>query len=122
MDTAPLIDLAPILGVVLGSMLAFTTAIMRYQHVDSTKSRDLIEQSRSENRELIEQSRSENRELIEQSQRENRELIEKVHGKLSGGLRDLREDLGYVRERLARIEGYLGCWPEPPHEGASAAA
>ena len=101
METVSLIDLAPMVGIVLGSMLAFTTAIMRYQHVDSTKSRD----------------------LIEQSGRENRELIEKVHVELSGGLSDVRGDLGDVRERLARIEGYLGGWPEPPpHDGAAEAA
>ncbi len=100
-----MVDLAPILGIVLGSMLAFTTAIMRYQHVDSTKTRDLVY------------------ELIETSSRENRELIEKVHLELSSGLGEVRGGLGEVRERLARIEGYLERWPKPPpHDGAAEAA
>lgn len=43
METVTLVDLAPILGVMVGSMLAFALAIMRYQHVDSLKNRELIE-------------------------------------------------------------------------------
>ena len=117
METASLMDLAPILGIVLGSMMTFTVAIMRFHHVDNSKLRDMIERSSQENRELI-----------EQSQRETRELIEKVHVELSGGLSDVRRDLGDVRrdlgevkERLARVEGYLGRWPEPPPlDGAAA--
>ena len=138
METVTLVDLAPILGIMLGSMLAFSTAIMRYQHVDSTKTRDLvhglienstrenrelIEKSSRENRELIEKSSRENRELIEKSSRENRELIEKVHLELSGGLDEVRGGLGELRERLARIEGYLERWPKPPpYDGAAEAA
>ena len=123
METVTLVDLAPILGIMLGSMLAFATAIMRYQHVDSTKTRDLVH-------ELIEKSSRENRELIEKSSRENRELIEKVHLELSGGLAEVRDELGRVwsvlgevKERLARVEGYLERWPKPPpHDGAAEAA
>ena len=137
METVTLVDLAPILGIMLGSMLAFATAIMRYQHVDSTKTRDLVY-------ELIERSSRENREQIEKSSRENRELIEKVHLELSGGLAEVRGELvevqgglaevrgelgrvwsvlGDVKERLARIEGYLERWPKPPpHDGAAEAA
>ncbi len=116
METVTLVDLAPILGIMLGSMLAFSTAIMRYQHVDSTKTRDLVHG-------LIEKSSRENRELIEKSSRENRELIEKVHLELSGGLDEVRGGLGELRERLARIEGYLERWPKPPpYDGAAEAA
>ena len=127
METVTLVDLAPILGIMLGSMLAFSTAIMRYQHVDSTKTRDLvhglIEKSSRESRELIEKSSRESRELIEKSSRENRELIEKVHLELSGGLDEVRGGLGELRERLARIEGYLERWPKPPpYDGAAEAA
>ena len=110
-----LTDLAPILGVVLGSMLACVFAMMRYQHVDSTKTRELmhqlIEESNRENRELIEK----NRELIEKSNRENRELIEKNH-------RELVSSLGEVRERLAHIEGYLQLSPPPYNDGNVEAA
>ena len=56
--------------------------------------------------------------LIEASSKENRDLIEKFHADLSGGLGD-------VRERLARIEGFLKTWPpdhQDPEEGTPAAA
>ena len=84
MDTVTLSDLGPIIAAVLGPMLLFVVASMRYQHVDSTKSRELIERSTKENRDLIEQSAKENRdliernrELIEQTGKENRDLIER---------------------------------------------
>ena len=88
MVTVTLADLAPILAAVLGPMLLFALAIMRYQHLDSTKTRDLIDEKHKETRELIDG---------------NRKLIDKN-----------RELLGSVRERLARIEGYLRIWPAPP--------
>ncbi len=43
-----LTELAPALSVTLGPMLAAVIAIMRYQHVDNTKSRDLIEKNHRE--------------------------------------------------------------------------
>lgn len=46
-------DLAPILAAVLGPMLAFAVAVMRFQHVETTKMRELIEQSNQDNRDLI---------------------------------------------------------------------
>lgn len=46
-------DLAPILAAVLGPMLAFAVAVMRFQHVETTKMRELIEQSNQDNRTLI---------------------------------------------------------------------
>ena len=133
-------DLAPILAAVLGPMLVFVVASMRYQHLDSTRTRDLIEASSRENRDLIEASSRENHRLIEASSRENHRLIEKnrdlieashkenrdlieqsnketrdlfraSHAELSGSLAD-------ARERLARIEGHLRISP-PPQQGAS---
>ena len=118
-------DLAPILAAVLGPMLAFVIASMRYQHLDSTKTRDLIETSSSESRDLIEASNKENRhlieknrdlieknrDLIEQSNKETRDLFRASHAELSGSLAD-------ARERLARIEGHLRISP-PPQQGAS---
>ena len=111
MEVLPLSDLAPVLAAVVGPLLAFALAMMRYQHVDSTKTRDLIDKSNRENRELIEQSNRENRELI----RENRELIEKNHSELTSSL-------GEVRERLSHIEGYLRQSPPPPADGGAQAA
>ena len=58
-------DLGPIIAAVLGPMLLFVAASMRYQHVDSTKTRELITKS-------IETSNKENRKLIDR----NRKLID----------------------------------------------
>jgi len=108
-------DLGPILAAVVGPVLAFALAMMRYQHVDSAKTRnlmhELIEKSSRENRELIEKSNRETRELI----RENRELIEKNHAELTSSL-------GEVRERLSYIEGYLRQSPPPSFGGDAQAA
>ncbi len=48
METVTLVDLAPIMGVMVGSMLAFTVATMRYMHVDNVKNRELIEKNHRE--------------------------------------------------------------------------
>ena len=117
MEAVTLSDLWPIVVSVLGPMLLCVTALARYQHLDSVKihkliadsnekNRDLIETSSKENRDLIETSSKENRDLIDRATRENRELIMKNHTAISD-----------VRERLARIEGYLRISP-PPHQGA----
>ncbi len=129
MEVVTLSDLAPILAAVVGPMLAIMLAMMRYQHVDSVKTRnlmyELIDKNRElidRNRELIEKSSRENRGLIEKSNREtrglireNRELIEKNHSELTGSL-------GEVRERLSYIEGFLRQSPLPPSEGDAQAA
>ena len=117
-------DLGPIIAAVLGSMLLFVTASMRYQHVDSTKTRQLmtksIEKSNKDTRGLIEKNRDlieksnkdtrgligKNRDLIEKSNKDTRGLIEKNHAELSSSLAD-------ARERLARIEGHLRISPSP---------
>ena len=119
-------DLGPIIAAVLGPMLLFVAASMRYQHVDSTKTRELItksiETSNKENRDLIDRNRKlidrnrdlieasnkENRDLIEKSNKETRDLIDKNHAELSSSLSD-------ARERLARIEGQLRILPSPEH-------
>jgi len=108
MEVLTLGDLAPVLAAVIGPMVVMMFAMMRYQHVDSVKTRDLMHN-------LIEQSRQESRDLIEQSRQESRELIEKSHSELASGL-------GEVRERLAYIEGYLRQSPPPPPEGDAQAA
>lgn len=128
METVTLVDLAPILGIVFGSMLAFAVAIMRYQHVDSTKTRDLvhtlIKESNRENRELIERVRVD----LSDGLNEVRGGLDEVRGGLNevrGGLDEVRGGLGEVRERLAFIEGYLKFWPKPPpppDDGAAEAA
>ena len=106
-------DLGPIIAAVLGPMLLFVAASMRYQHLDSIKTRELItksiETSNKGNRKLIDRNRKlidRNRDLIEKSNKETRDLIDKNHTELSSSLAD-------ARERLARIEGYLRITPTP---------
>ena len=133
MEAVTLSDLGPIIAAVLGPMLVFVAASMRYQHLDSTKTRDLtrdlIEKSSRENRDLIEaaskenrrliekncdlleQSNKETRDLLEQSNKETRDLLSANHAALSGSLAE-------ARERLARIEGHFRISP-PPQQGAS---
>ena len=113
---------------VFGPMVAVVMALMRYQHVDSTKMHKLIADSSRENRELIEKNHQETRELIKETNqetrelikdnreliKENRELIEKNHQELSGGLNEVRSSISKLGERVARIEGHLKLWPSPP--------
>ena len=110
-------DLWPIIAAVLGPMLLCVTALARYQHVDSTKIRDLIErtnkETRDETRDLIKESNTENRDLI----RENRKLIEKNRDLIGASHAELSGSLADARERLARIEGYVRISP-PPQQGA----
>ena len=134
MESIPLPDLAAIIGATVGPMLLFATAIMRYMHVDSTKTRDLIERTSKENRDLIERTSKENRDLIErtskanrdlieQARTENRDLIERVRTENREDNRETRDlieknrDLIMdARERLAGIEGHMGTRP-PPEDG-----
>ncbi|WP_419927332.1 hypothetical protein [Candidatus Poriferisocius sp.] len=102
------------LAMVFGPMFAVVIALMRYQHVDGTKTRELmhklITDSTRETRELVEKTNQETRELV----KENRELIEKNHQELSGSISELSGRLSSLGERVARIEGFLKLWPSPP--------
>ena len=94
MVTITLVDLAPILAAVIGPMLVFAATTMRYQHLDSIKTRELIDR---------------NRELSEHAHKETRDLIDRNH-------RELSSSLGDARERLSRMEGYLQGAPPPTRE------
>ena len=102
METVTLSDLGPIIAAVVGPMLVMVVASMRYQHLDSTKTRKLITDSEKATLKLITDSNDKNRDLIEASNRENRDLIMRNH-----------TVIGDVRERLARIEGHLRISPQP---------
>lgn len=131
MEAVTLLDLGPIIAAILGPMLAFVVMSMRYQHNDSTKTRDLtrelISASNEEYRELVAASNKEYRELVAESNKEYRELVERVADKLSAELAEQRQinerrhqevvrSLGDARERLARIEGHLRIGTPPPQE------
>ena len=106
-------DLGPIIAAVLGPMLLFVAASMRYQHVDSIKTRELIAES-------IERANKENRRLIKRANKETRRLIDRNHDLIMKN-HDLimknQAGLSDVRERLARMEGFLRTSP-PPEQGA----
>ena len=147
MDTISLVDLGPVIAAVLGPVLAFAVVSMRYQHVDGTKTRELIAESREEARELITESREETRELIGRSEKQTRELIgrsEKQTRELIGrsekhidglvadmaelkrdskeSFREVVRSLADARERLARMEGHLGVGsPRPAEAGEDTA-
>ncbi len=57
MEVVTLSDLAPILAAVVGPMLAVMFAMMRYQHADSVKTRNLMHELIGNNRDLIEDSK-----------------------------------------------------------------
>ena len=109
METITLVDLVPILAAIVGPMLLFGAATMRYQHVDSIKTRELTHELIDKNREHNDRAHKETRERNEQSHKETRELIDKSH-------RELSSSLGDVRERVSRIEGHLRGPPPPTDE------
>ena len=77
MDTTSLADLGPVIASILGPMLAFVAVSMRYQHVDSTRTRALITNSEERTRQLIANSEGRTGELITDSENRTRELIER---------------------------------------------
>jgi len=122
MNAVTLSDLGPILAAVLGPMLLFVVASMRYQHIDSTKTRERIAESiagsNKENRRLIAESNKENRRLIEKSNQETRRLIDRNYDLIMKNYNLIiksQAGLSDMRERLARMEGYLRSSPPPEH-------
>ena len=109
MEAVTLSDLGPIIAAVVGPMLVMVVASMRYQHLDSTKTRKLITDSEKATLKLITDSNDKNRDLIEASNRETRDLIDKNRDLIMRN----HTVIGDVRERLARIEGHLRISPQP---------
>ena len=114
MDSISLVDLGPVIAAVLGPMLAFVVVSMRYQHLDSVKTRELIERSSTETLtragEIIERSVGELGAQLAEHKRDTKESLKGVTGSLAD-----------ARERLARIEGHLGIGASPPGETGEAA-
>ena len=109
MEAVTLSDLGPIIAAVVGPMLVMVVASMRYQHLDSTKTRKLITDSEKATLKLITDSNDKSRDLIEASNRETRDLIDKNRDLIMRN----HTVIGDVRERLARIEGHLRISPQP---------
>ena len=107
-------DLVPVLAAVIVPVVGLTVALMRYQHLDSTKTRDLIERTATETAKAFEkqfeQHRSETNKQSEQHRSETDKQFEQVHEQfdmLRSEVRQNGDRLNDARERLARIEGRL---------------
>ena len=109
METVTLVDLGPIIAAILGPMLASMFVLMRYQHKDSVKTRELISGVKEETSHLISESNKEIREWVT-------EQLERLSDRLSAELKELGRGLADARERLARIEGHLGIGRVPPQD------
>ncbi|WP_420626859.1 hypothetical protein [Candidatus Poriferisodalis sp.] len=129
METITLVDLAPILAAIIGPMLLFGAATMRYQHVDSIKTRELTHELIGKNSELNERAHAETRDLIDKNREdsdrahaETRERSDRAHKAtrklIDKNHRELSSSLGDVRERVSRIEGHLRGPPPPTDETA----
>ena len=90
MNAISLSQLGPLIAAIMGPMLAFIVASMRFQHQEAVKTR----------------------ELISESERETRRDLTDVRRDLA----DVRERLADLRERLARIEGRFNVVAPPPHD------
>ena len=123
MEAVTLSDLWPIIVAVLGPMLLCVTALARYQHLDSTKTRKmitdsekttlklitdsekttlkLITDSNEKYRDLIEKTRDETRDLIEKSSQENRDLIRENRDLIE---KSSQENRDLIRENRRLIE------------------
>ena len=108
MDTTVLTILGAAFGVMFATLTTLMVSSIRFQHRDSTQTRQFITQASKENRELIEQASKENCELIEKATgklaadlSEHKRVTERNHNRVIASLSD-------ARERLARIEGHLG--------------
>ena len=94
-------NLAPIIAAFVVPIVGLTVTLMRYQHIDSTKTRDLIEQTASETAKQFERTASETAKQFD--------LLRADIGEIGRSLND-------ARERLALIEGRLDTI-RPQHDG-----
>ena len=128
MEAMTLSGLGPIIAAILGPMVAFVVVSMRYQHQDSTKTRELISNSEKATRDLIERSSNETREEttrqieratdklsaeFEKSHDELKRTVNDNHRTTQGQLGKITDSLADARERLAGIEGHLGVSRRP---------
>ncbi len=135
METVAL--LVALIAGVLGPILLFVAASMRFQHDDGTKTRKLVTDSKEEILKLIAESRTETREHVAGSKTRTQEHVagsetrsrEHVAGSktrtrkhvagsetrtqelIDRNHQELSSSLADARERLALIEGYLRIAP-----------
>ena len=115
MEAVTLSDLGPIIAAVVGPMLVMVVASMRYQHLDSTKTRKLITDSEKATLKLITDSNDKNRDLIRGVQpgdpRPDRQEPRPDHGephsdrgraRAVGAHRGTPEDLSPARDQRRR--------------------
>ena len=98
-------DLAPIIAAFVVPIVGLTVTLMRYQHLDSTKTRDLIERTAKETA----------KETAKQFERTGKETA-KQFDLLRVDIGEIGRSLNDARERLARIEGRLDTI-RPQHDG-----
>ena len=113
MEVVSLSDLGPVLAATLGPVLAFAVASMRYQHLDTLKTREQIADSERETRELITQS---NKETLQEATRQFQQLstsLAEHRQETREGFKEMTASLGDARERIARIEGNMGIAAPP---------
>lgn len=115
-QTASSWELTPVIVGLVLPIVGMTVTLMRYQHVDSTKTREWAA-------ELIERTNRETREwATEQFERTNREtarqfdLLRADIRDIGTSLNGINTSLNDARERLARIEGRLDA-THPQHDG-----
>ncbi len=116
-ETASSWELTPVILAFVLPIVGLAVTLMRYQHVDSTKTREWTA-------ELIERTNQKNREWTAEQFDLLRAAIGAIGGRLddfsdrlddfSDRLDDLSASLNDARERLARIEGRLDAThPQP---------
>lgn len=120
MESISLVDLGPVIAAILGPMLGFVVVLMRYQHLDSVKTRELIERSSRETLEkageMIERSLGSLSPALAEHKRDTKENFREMNRILL----EMNRSLADGRERLARIEGHLGIGVTPPGEPGNA--
>ena len=124
-QTASSWELTPVILAFVLPIAGMTFTLMRHHHVDSTKTRDLLERTNRETHDLLEKTNRETRDLLERTNRETREWaaeqFERTNREaarqfdlLRADIRDIGASLNDARERLARIEGRLDAThPQP---------
>ena len=101
--TLTVADLVTVFGPMFATLLAVVVTMMRYQHIDGNKTRELMHK-------LITDSSRENREYADKLNQETRDLIKGNRE----AIKENRELIADSRERLSSIEGFLRLWPAPP--------